>query len=112
MDSTMQDTDFALAVQNPTSLTEMQVSGTAPPFNSYWGSQDVALSASDPSFLVLRDVPRQPMMSLGQFMHMPMRTSSRIYYSTNSYWIDTNSCLMGVGGIPGGSVFPTHLGMH
>ena len=97
-DSTMEDTDFSLAVQNTNSLTEMQVSGTSPPFNSYWGSQDVALNPNDPSFLILRDVPRQPMISLGQFMHMPMRTSSYINVTTGNGWSDTNSCLMGVGG--------------
>jgi hypothetical protein len=93
-DDTMQDIDFALAAQNPTSATDIQVTISGATANTFWGPHDVAMNASDPSFLVLRDLPRQPMVSLGQFMHMPMRNSM----STNGGSIDTNNCLMGVGG--------------
>ena len=92
-DDTMQDIYFGLN-QNSVSTTEIQ-GGSAPPYDSYWGSQDVGLNPADPSFLVLHDLPRQPMISLGQFMHMAMRNSK---YATPQNEIDTNSSLWPVGG--------------
>jgi hypothetical protein len=42
--------------------------------DSTWGSNDLGASSTDPSAVILYDIPRQPMLSLGQFMHAQLRT--------------------------------------
>ena len=100
LDDTIQDIYIGLNLGGGNSTTEIQTTGT----DSYWGIQDAGLSRSDPSFLVLHDLPRQPMISLGQFMHMAMRNSA---YNTDG--IDTNSCLYPVGGSLADPFFATYL---
>jgi hypothetical protein len=96
-DDTIQDIYFGL---NPSSVSTTEIQSTiSPPYDSYWGTQDAGSSSGDPSFLVLHDIPRQPMVSLGQFMHMALRNSMFDNGNTsNQGAIDTNSSLYPVGG--------------
>jgi hypothetical protein len=64
--------------QSPTSTLEISTSGSPPELTSVWGAHDVGLNASDLSNVILSDIPRQPMVSLGQFMHMSMRNSMNV----------------------------------
>ncbi len=41
----------------------------APPFRSFWGNHNTGKDGGDPTHLALFDVPRQPLLSLGQLMH-------------------------------------------
>jgi hypothetical protein len=92
-DDTIQDV-FLGFTQSSNSTNEFQTGGP-PNYDSYWGTQDAASNANDPSFLVLYDIPRQPMISLGQFMHMALRNSMA---PSTVYAIDSNNSLWTVGG--------------
>ncbi|MFZ4778089.1 MAG: hypothetical protein ACOYM3_22180, partial [Terrimicrobiaceae bacterium] len=90
-DALAQDIDFSLAISNPTSATEFQMT-TSAPFTTGFGSQDTARDASTSGF-VMKDIPRQPLVSLGQFMHMSLRNSMG-----TKDWVEQSSVLMPVGG--------------
>ena len=98
IDSPMADSEINFTAQNPTSIDEMNiVAGGSNPttyYNTFWGGSDVGLDPNDPSFLPLRDVPRQPLVSLGQFMHMSTRNST----GQTGLYTDTNTAMMSVGG--------------
>ena len=98
IDSPMADSEINFTAQNPTSIDEMNIvaGGTGPTtsYNTFWGGSDVGLDPNDPSFLPLRDVPRQPLVSLGQFMHMSTRNSM----GQTGLYTDTNTAMMSVGG--------------
>lgn len=88
--------DFQLSTQNPNESTAIQVIGSAPNLSSFWGMKDVARDGSDRNGFVLADVPRQPLLSLGQFMHMPLRSSMAARQGGEE--VDQNSVMMPVGG--------------
>ena len=94
-DGSMQDIDFQCAAQSPNSSTEIQALGTAPLITTFYGNYDVAAKGSDNNGLILRDIPRQPLVSLGQFMHLQMRNSMG---SGQYLEIDENNALMATGG--------------
>jgi len=98
-DSPSMDVDFALAAQNPTSATEIQVMGDSPTVTTFWGVHGVARNSSDNNGFVMADIPRQPLLSLGQFMHMMMRNSmASVNDIPGDPDVDQNSALMPVGG--------------
>lgn len=74
IDAASFDVDAQLAT-NFTSANTLQVNGAAPNLTSFWGLQNAGRNASDRSAIVLADVPRQPALSLGQFMHMAFRAT-------------------------------------
>ena len=103
-DAPMADTDINFTVSNLTTSDEMNItvgggSPPSPPFDTFWGGSDVGLDPNDPSLLPLRDVPRQPLLSLGQFMHMATRNSTAPNSNSgNPVNIDTDTAMMSVGG--------------
>jgi hypothetical protein len=98
-DSPSMDADFELAAQNPTSATEIQVTGSSPTLTTFWGVNGVARNSSDCNGFVMADIPRQPLLSLGQFMHMMMRNSmASVNDVAGDPDVDQSSALMPVGG--------------
>jgi hypothetical protein len=93
-DSGCMDEYFGLT-QTPNSTLEISTSGSPPELTSVWGAHDMGLNASDLSNVILLDIPRQPLVSLGQFMHMSMRNSMNVGSGGE---VEENNCLMSVGG--------------
>jgi len=75
-------------------------------FGTHWGTLDVgsnttAGSSPDPMALILKDIPRQPLVSLGQFMHMSTRNSCSLNTPPSLLINDggeNSSSMMSVGG--------------
>ena len=89
------DFDFEMASGGMNTKTELQVSGSEPPFTSFWGDYNVGKSPTDYNGFVLADIPRQPLLSLGQFMHAQLRNSMA---TGDGQEVDQCSPLMPVGG--------------
>ena len=74
--------------------------------DSFWGQYDAGSNPNDPSFLVLHDIPRQPMISLGQFMHASFRNSMFPNAEKGAGGMDTNTSMWPVGGSLADPFFP------
>lgn len=92
------DIDFAVTQNAQNSQTEISQTGSPPDVYTTWGSHDVGIYAADPVGLILHDIPRQPMTSLGQFMHMTMRNSMAPGSTGGNHLVDETNCMYPVGG--------------
>ena len=62
---------FGQPFSSSTEIQQIQPSPSSGPWTTYFGDDSVGLPTGAPTKRVLRDVPGQPLISLGQFMHMP-----------------------------------------
>lgn len=82
-------------------LTNSTAINTTPTGETTWGDRSVGDdSSSNLKRYILRDIPSQPLVSLGQFMHMPAYR-----YSTTSSPKNLNCGSM----FTGGSIVPIHI---
>lgn len=86
-------------------LTDSTVINTSPRGETTWGDKSVGNDASGIfNRIILRDIPSQPLVSLGQFMHMPSYRYLEEVYATWNY-----NHLMSGSMFTGGSIIPVNL---
>ena len=81
---------FGSPFTSSTEITQIPATPTGP-YETYLGGQSVGKGSGTAARRVLRDVPGQPLISLGQFMHMPVATVAL----NNSSLTGTNYLLYG-----------------
>ena len=85
-------------------LTNGTAINTSPTGETTWGDKSVGDDASGSlNRYILRDIPSQPLVSLGQFMHMPTYR-----YLENVSWWNYNHLMCG-SMFTGGSIIPVNL---